>query len=136
MFVVFKAENVLVRNCTVKEENSQKFECDSGSASPFYYYRYYSTNIHPRVSIGDTKNEYPWAVYTINSCNSLTNLQTIPEFLTTSRHSLTINNITTEYHNNIICCQGYNEKQNDCMVASLSKKTCYHVNVQCKCLYI
>lgn len=120
-------------NRTVNEGNSEKFECDPGAASPFYYYRYFSTNIHPRVVIGDTKEEYPWAVYTINACNSLTNLQTIPKFLATSEHPLTINNITTEHHNNIICCQGCSGKQNDSMVESLSKKICYHMNIQCKC---
>ena len=122
-----------MHNSTVQEGKSAKFECDSSATSPFYYYRYFAKNINPPINVVQTKEEYPWSVYAINASNSLTNLRTVPKFLARSVRPLTINNLTVEFHNNIICCQGMNgKKQNDYMIESLSKMMCYHVNVLCK----
>ena len=134
--VVSIAQNVTVYNRTIEEGRSAKFECDSSVTFPFYYYRYFAEYINPPIIVEHTNEEYPAAVYAINASNSLTNLRTIPKFITRSLRPLTINNLTIEFHNNIICCQGCSRQQNDLMVASLSKMICYHLDVQCKCILL
>ena len=135
MSLLTLAGSITLYNRTVEEGKSATFECDLNATSPFYYYRYFSKYIHPPVVVVDTKEEYPWAAYAINASNSLTNLQTIPKFVERSEDSLTISNFAVEFHNNLVCCQGYSAsgRQHDQLMAtSLSTMTCYHVNVQCK----
>ena len=114
---------------TIEEGISTQFQCDSNARPPFYYYRYLTKNINPRIVIKDTIEEWPWAVYSINASNSPANLRTIPIFLARSEQPLEIN-LTIEFYNNIICCQGYDGSQND--VTLLSSMICYRLNIQCK----
>ena len=120
-------------NRTVEEGNSSTFKCDSNSTSPFYYYRYYAKSINLSAVIADlithdSNHIWPWAVYAVNISNS--NARIMPNFVARSEYALTIN-LTVEFHNNLICCQGSSWRQSDDMIASLSS-ICYHVNVQCK----
>lgn len=125
------AENVTLYELTVEDGSFTQLQCDSSASPPFYYYRYFTKNINPLIIVADTQEERPWAVYAINASNSPANLRTIPIFLARSEQPLQIN-LTIEFYNNIVCCQGYNEKHNDHNVTLLSLLICYRVNVQCK----
>ena len=125
-----------VYNHTVEEGKSTQFECDSNAISPFYYYKYIPENINPQIVIADTLEDLPWAVYAINASSSPANLRVIPSSLAKSEHPLNITNITVDFNNVLVCCQGYQSRgkwlKNDQNVTSLSVMTCYRVNVQCK----
>ena len=125
---------ILYDNRTVEEGRSMQFECDSTATSPFYYYKYIPNNIKPIVIA--EREEWPWAVYAINASSSPDNLRVLPSFLTKSEHPLNITNISVDFNNVLICCQGYQSgkwlKNSDQNVTSLSVMTCYRVNVQCK----
>ena len=127
---------MIVYNHTVKEGNSTQFKCDSNATFPFYYYKYIPENINPQIVIADTLEEWPWAVYAINASSSPANLRVIPSSLAKSEHPLNITNITVDFNNVLVCCQGSDQSgkwlKNDQNVTSLSVMTCYRVNVQCK----
>ena len=118
-----------------------QFECDSQAKAPFYYYKFVMENINPPISISETRDEFPWSVYDINSsasdCSS--NLRTTPSFLARSEHPLNVSNITVEFNNVLVCCLGYqseNWQENDQNVTVLSVRSCYRINVQCKCQHV
>ena len=113
---------------TVEKGKSTRFECHDNATPPFYYYRFYSQYIKLPTNVVDSQSEYPWSVYAINaSQNSPANVRIIPNILGKREQPLKINNVTVDYHNNIICCQGHD----DVTVSSLSMMICYHLNVQC-----
>ena len=120
-----------LQELNVEEGSSTPFKCNSNAIPPFYYYRYLSKNINPRIVVADTLEERPWAVYAINASNTAANLRTIPIFLARSENPLEIN-ITIDIYNNIVCCQGYGGRQNDQNTTLLSSMICYRVNVLCK----
>ena len=116
----------------VEEGKSTQFECDSTATSPFYYYKYIAVkNITPIISQGN----WPWAVYAINSSQSSVTVR--PSFLARSEHPLKITNVTVEFNNVLVCCQGdqiggSTWVENDQNVTSPSVMICYRVNVLCK----
>ena len=129
---------ILYDNRTVEKGRSTQFECDSTATPPFYYYKYIPNNINPPIVIADTLEEWPWAVYAINASSYPANLRVIviPSFLAKSEQPLNITNISVDFNNVLVCCQGYQSgkwlKNADQNVTSLSVMTCYRVNVQCK----
>ena len=130
---------MIVYNRTVEEGKSTQLECDSSATPPFYYYKYIPKNISPRIIVGETRgNELPWAVYAVNASNSPANLRVIPSFLAIREHPLNITNITVEFNNVLVCCQGYESgkrlgnDQNATSLSMLSIMTCYRLDVQCK----
>ena len=122
-----------VYNHTVEEGKSMQLECDSNTTSPFYYYKFIPKNINPQIDLAKTLDQWPWAVYTINVSNSAANLRVIPSFLGKSEQPLNIPNISVNFNNVLVCCQGSGKcYANDQNITSLSVMTCYHVDVQCK----
>ena len=139
------AEHVTVYSHTVEEGKSTKFECNSLAKAPFYYYKYTMENINPIPDISKTLDEYPLLVYAINSSSydCISNLRTIPGFLERAQHSLNVSNITVEFNNVLICCQGYQSEKcgdkwhgncNNQNVSELSVMSCHRVNVLCKAI--
>ena len=129
---------MIVYNRTVEEGKSTQLECDSSATPPFYYYKYIPKNINPRIIVAETRKEWPWAVYAVNASNSPANLRVIPSFLALREHPLNITNITVEFNNVLVCCQGYESgkrlgnDQNATSLSMLSIMTCYRLDVQCK----
>ena len=124
-----------IYNHTVKEGKSTQFECDSNATFPFYYYKFIPKNINPQIYLADTSEEWPWAVYAIYVSNSPANLRVIPSFLGRHEQPLNIPNISVDFNNILVCCQGYQNGKwfaNDQNITSLSVMICYHVNVLCK----
>ena len=133
---IYIAEDVTIYEHTVEEGKSTQFQCDSNTTSPFYYYyKFIPKNINPQINLADTLDQWPWAVYSINVSNSPANLRVMPSFLARSEQPLNIPNISVDFNNVLVCCQGFqNEKwlTNDQNITSLSAMTCYHVDVHCK----
>ena len=120
-----------VRDLVVKEGKSMQIECDSNIEPPFYYYRFHSQTIHlPVVS-----SMYPWWVSAVDIFNTPTNLQTNPILLGRNEQPLKIRNVTVEFDNNMICCNGVNtvtRQSSDQNTSLLSTMICHHIHVQCK----
>ena len=128
------SENVIVNSRTVEEGKSVQFECDSSATAPFYYYRFYTECIKPPNCL-DSLSDYPWAVTAMNtSIDSPINRLITPNFLNRSKEPLEISNVTVEFHNNIICCQGHDQMQDTTAQneSSASMMMCYKINVRCK----
>ena len=135
---MYIAEDVTVYNHTVEEGKSMQFECDLNTTSPFYYHKFIPKNINPQIYLADTSDQWPWAVYAINVSNSPANLRVIPSFLAKSEQPLNIPNISVDFNNALVCCQGYQSGKwlaNDQNITSLSVMTCYRVDVHCKRLH-
>ena len=130
---MYIAEDVTIYNHTVEEGRSTQFECNSNTTSPFYYYKFIPKNINLQIYLGNTSDQFPWAVYAINVSNSPANLRVIPSFLAQSEQPLSIPNISVDFNNVLVCCQGYQSGkwlanyQNATLVM-----TCHYVEVQCK----
>ena len=116
----------------VEEGRSAKFECDSVAKPPFYYYMYNAKNIHPPKNLIKEREQWPWSVYAINASSSPSNLWVIPTSLAKSDQPLKIPNITVDFHNALICCQGFQSGKWLGNTTVLSVIRCYRVNVQCK----
>ena len=127
------AEDVTMYNHAVEEGKSTQFECDSNTTSPFYYYKFIPQNINQQIYL--VSDQWPWAMYAMTVSNSPPNLRVIPSFLAKSEQPLNITNISMDFSNVLVCCQGYQSGKwlaNDQNITSLSVITCYHVDVQCK----
>ena len=138
VYIFSIAEHVVIFNYTVEEGKSIQFKCDSQAKAPFYYYKFIMENINPPIRISDTRDEFPWSVYDINSSDCSSNLRNTPSFLAISEHPLNVSDITMEFNNVLVCCQGYqtnqseNWQENDQNIMVLSVMRCYRINVQCK----
>lgn len=68
------------------------------------------------------------------SIDSPINRLITPNFLNRNKGPLEISNVTVEFHNNIVCCQGHDQMQDTPApnASSASMMMCYKINVRCK----